>query len=256
MAGKTKGKYLFIELFFFINYIFSNNKQICITKNLIQTKLKFVDKKNYKLAELILNFLTRYGYINYGVFGGNLPENCLNPNNKNKKIIIIGAGTAGLVAARQLLFFGFDVILLEASKRIGGRCYAFYKNELFFDAGNILVSGIEGNPIRTVMKQLNLNAKKIRPKLKLYLDGYLVNKRKVWFMQKIFMMFLRTLYYITLEKGITEINGEQLSPETIFDSFIYFLEVAATSKALDHAKKLGKMEVCLYFDKNFDYFYF
>ena len=44
------------------------------------------------------------------------------PTNR-KRIIIIGAGIAGITAAQQLTFFGFDVIILEARDYVGcDRC--------------------------------------------------------------------------------------------------------------------------------------
>lgn len=40
----------------------------------------------------------------------------------NKKIVIIGAGAAGMAAATKLLDNGFrNLTILEAEKRIGGR---------------------------------------------------------------------------------------------------------------------------------------
>ena len=38
-------------------------------------------------------------------------------------IAVIGAGAAGLAAARALMQSGFDVVVLEARDRIGGRIY-------------------------------------------------------------------------------------------------------------------------------------
>jgi monoamine oxidase len=38
-----------------------------------------------------------------------------------KKVIIIGAGMAGLVAAYELLKAGHEPIILEAQQRVGGR---------------------------------------------------------------------------------------------------------------------------------------
>lgn len=40
------------------------------------------------------------------------------------KIVVIGAGAAGLAATNRLLENEFDVILLEASDRIGGRIWS------------------------------------------------------------------------------------------------------------------------------------
>ena len=40
---------------------------------------------------------------------------------QTSRVIVIGAGCAGLVAARELKRCGFDVVILEASHRLGGR---------------------------------------------------------------------------------------------------------------------------------------
>jgi monoamine oxidase len=48
-----------------------------------------------------------------------LPKN----GGKPKKVIVVGAGMAGLVAAHELLRAGHDPLILEARHRIGGRVY-------------------------------------------------------------------------------------------------------------------------------------
>src|ERR1051326_6786094 len=42
---------------------------------------------------------------------------------KNYDVIIIGAGLAGITAAKELLHLGRSVLVLEATSRIGGRGY-------------------------------------------------------------------------------------------------------------------------------------
>jgi monoamine oxidase len=43
--------------------------------------------------------------------------------NKKKRVVIVGAGMAGLVAAYELLKAGHDPLILEARQRVGGRVY-------------------------------------------------------------------------------------------------------------------------------------
>lgn len=58
----------------------------------------------------------------------NFASNSLKTTKKNKeKIIIIGAGIAGLTAGKTLQNQGFEVILLEARNRIGGRLWTSKK---------------------------------------------------------------------------------------------------------------------------------
>lgn len=48
---------------------------------------------------------------------------------------MIGAGVSGLAAAQQLKRFGFDVTVIEARNRVGGRVVTFRKGHFVADLG-------------------------------------------------------------------------------------------------------------------------
>ena len=50
---------------------------------------------------------------------------------KAKKVIVVGAGMAGLVAAFELAQVGHDVIVLESQTRVGGRVYTLGEKDGF-----------------------------------------------------------------------------------------------------------------------------
>jgi monoamine oxidase len=68
-------------------------------------------------------------------------------------IIVIGAGLAGLSAARALAERGRPVVVLEARQRIGGRCWT----EDGVDLGAHWIHGTEGNPLTTLARELGLS---------------------------------------------------------------------------------------------------
>lgn len=64
------------------------------------------------------------------------------------RVVVIGAGLAGLAAARALLEQGFtDVTVLEASSHIGGRVQSVRLGHATFELGATWIHGSHGNPI-------------------------------------------------------------------------------------------------------------
>lgn len=69
------------------------------------------------------------------------------PITTDKKVVIIGAGMAGLAAARYLKARNVDAIVLESQAQVGGRIKTDYTGPIPFDAGASWIHGPNGNPI-------------------------------------------------------------------------------------------------------------
>ncbi|KAM0846289.1 hypothetical protein ACQ4PT_055774 [Festuca glaucescens] len=117
------------------------------------------------------NFLVSHGHVNFGVAPAikeRLPKEPTRPNT----VIVVGAGLAGLAAARHLLASGFKVVVLEGRKRSGGRVYTKKMEgggrSAAADLGGSVLTGTFGNPLGIVAKQLGLPMHKIRDKCPLY----------------------------------------------------------------------------------------
>lgn len=65
---------------------------------------------------------------------------------KKKTIIVVGAGPAGLTAARHLQRLGFSVIVLEARSRVGGRVHTDRSSfSVPVDLGASIITGVEAD---------------------------------------------------------------------------------------------------------------
>lgn len=75
---------------------------------------------------------------------------------KNKvQVLVIGAGFAGVAAAKHLVTHSIDVVLLEARNRIGGRIWTEYLDDLPVDLGAFVIHGVDGNPITELTRRIN-----------------------------------------------------------------------------------------------------
>ncbi|CAB1320437.1 unnamed protein product [Coregonus sp. 'balchen'] len=118
----------------------------------------------------VLHFMTRKGLINTGVLSVKQP--LLPERYHNKNVIVIGAGASGLAAARQLQNFGMQVVMLEASERIGGRVWDDTSlGGVTVGRGAQIVNGCVNNPIALMSEQLSINMHKLGERCDLFQEG-------------------------------------------------------------------------------------
>lgn len=127
-----------------------------------------------RLLDTSYDYLVSHGYINFGVAPAVKERIPAEPSKPS--VIVIGAGLAGLAAAKQLLSFGFKVTVLEGRKRAGGRVYTKKmeggNRTAAADLGGSVLTGTLGNPLGILARQLSYTLHKIRDKCPLYrVDG-------------------------------------------------------------------------------------
>jgi monoamine oxidase len=73
-----------------------------------------------------------------------------------QQIIVIGAGIAGITAAKKLQAQGYRVIILEGRDRIGGRIWTDNSLGVPLDLGAAWIHTVDGNPITRLVKQFGI----------------------------------------------------------------------------------------------------
>lgn len=109
-----------------------------------------------RLGSRIFTFLECTGVINFGAVPTESTPRIRPalPTRYRLRVAVVGAGMAGLIAARQLRSFGFDVSVFEGRERAGGRVHT--EREKFsagVDMGAMLILGVIQNPTSVLAHQ-------------------------------------------------------------------------------------------------------
>ncbi|XP_044473727.1 lysine-specific histone demethylase 1 homolog 2-like [Mangifera indica] len=165
VGGKEQNDYIVVR-----NHILArwrSNVRLWLTKGQIK---ETVSNEYEHLISSAYDFLLYNGYINFGVspsFTAYMPEEV-----NEGTVIIVGAGLAGLAAARQLMSFGFRVVILEGRSRPGGRVYTQKMGKkgkyAAADLGGSVITGLHANPLGVLARQLSIPLHKVRDKCPLY----------------------------------------------------------------------------------------
>lgn len=126
------------------------------TRLLILTALDDIPVRLRALGCRIFTYLECTGVINFGALPveSSVGVHLARQESNRKKIAIIGAGMAGLVAARQLRSFGFSVTIYEARERPGGRVHTEKADfSTGIDMGAMLITGVLQNPVAVLAHQ-------------------------------------------------------------------------------------------------------
>lgn len=80
---------------------------------------------------------------------------------KREKVIVVGAGIAGLAAARELVANGFDVVVLEARDRVGGRIWTVRSLSVPTELGAASIELAKTNPFTALARKWQIAVRPI-----------------------------------------------------------------------------------------------
>ncbi len=94
----------------------------------------------------------------HGAYGSGLraADRLLRAHPAAASAVVVGAGMAGVAAARRLTDGGVRVTVLEARDRIGGRVFTDTRSGVALEQGASWVHGVTGNPLAPLAKRAGL----------------------------------------------------------------------------------------------------
>lgn len=187
------------------------------------------------LVKRVHSFLERHGFINFGIFKRLQPI----PSKKLGKVIVIGAGISGLAVGQQLQQFGMDVIVLEARDRVGGRIATFRKNSYIADLGAMVVTGVYGNPMTILSKQIGMDLVPIQQSCPLYgPDGKPVPKEKDDVIEREFNRLLESASYLSHRLDFNYAGNNPVSLGDALEWIINMQDKAVQEKRAAHMNEI------------------
>ncbi|XP_057672770.1 lysine-specific histone demethylase 1A isoform X2 [Diorhabda carinulata] len=211
-----------------------NPKQQLIIEHVLE-KMERPYNSDSQLVKRVHAFLERNGFINYGIFKRLKPI----PSKKYGKVIVIGAGIAGLAAAQQLQQFGLEVIVLESRDRVGGRIATFRKGNYIADIGAMVVTGLGGNPITTLSKQIDMELHRIRQKCPLYQsNGVTVDRDKDAMVEREFNRLLEATSYLSHQLDFNYAGNKPVSLGQALEWVIKLQEKYVKGNQIKHLKSV------------------
>ena len=234
----SSGRVSLLEIFVYIRnhilFLWHNDTRIELTVEKAISRLHPPYNKYRSLAKRVFEYLQRYSYINFGIF------RLLKPVTKcGRKVIVLGAGISGLCAARQLEYFGFDVVILEPRERVGGRIRTFKVDNLVGDLGAMVVTGLGGNPLAVFDQQLNLDLSKIKQRCPLYNSkGGMIPRDKDKIVETEFNQLLEAASELSHQMNFNSFQNENLSLGKTISQVLQLQRVRTQRVYVQHQMKV------------------
>ena len=164
---------------------------------------------------------------------------------RDPDVAIIGAGAAGIAAAHVLLDGGRRVQVVEASPRIGGRCFTDTATfGMPFDKGAAWLRGIDRNPLTGLARLHRFELGSRDANEMLFANGALQTRKSNKAHERAFLAYSDALANAAEDEEAGDVSAADVAPRGLdSDARAWMATVAATVGPLDMGVDLKQMSV-------------
>uniref|UniRef100_A0A7N8YNZ0 Lysine-specific histone demethylase n=1 Tax=Mastacembelus armatus TaxID=205130 RepID=A0A7N8YNZ0_9TELE len=215
-----------------------DNPKIQLTFEATAQQLEAPYNSDAVLVHRIHSYLERHGLINFGIYKRVKPL-------PSKFISFITLQTLGFLSVSYGInkYHIKKILDLPMQDRVGGRVATFRKGNYVADLGAMVVTGLGGNPMAVISKQVNMELAKIKQKCPLYeANGQAVPKEKDEMVEQEFNRLLEATSYLSHQLDFNFLNNKPVSLGQALEVVIQLQEKHVKDEQIEHWKKIVKTQ--------------